>query len=167
MICQIRMLMAALAAGLATQACTPAPIVAPPPTAPAQPTAAPAGKIEKKPSTTSVGEKVASIGFDEFFALHQEGKALVFDSRPAYHHQLGHIPGAASLPKDAGPDAIAAVENDIRQALADGKTIVVYCSGMLCADARTVARRIAAAGYPASVFSGGWDAWTDAGLPVE
>jgi rhodanese-related sulfurtransferase len=167
MIHPIRMLMAALAAGLATQACTPAPTEAPPPTAPARPTAAPVGKKAKKPAAASVSEKVTSIGFDGFFALHQEGKALVFDSRPAYHHQLGHIPGAVSLPKDAGPDAIAAVENDIKQALAAGKTIVVYCSGMLCADARTVARRIAAAGYPASVFSGGWDAWTDAGLPVE
>jgi rhodanese-related sulfurtransferase len=157
------MRVAALASGLLASSCTPGTDKVPAPVkSPTPPAEAAVGDLRKP-----ISAKVTSIGFDGFFALHQEGKTLVFDSRPAYHHQLGHIPGAASLPKDVGPDAIAAVENDIKQALAAGKTIVVYCSGMLCADARTLARRLAAAGYPASVFSGGWDAWRDAGLPVE
>ena len=110
---------------------------------------------------------VSSIGFDDFFALHQQGKVLVIDARPAYHYQLGHIPGALNLPKEADESALTTMREHFMQAQAENQTIVVYCSGILCADARTVARRIARHGHNARIFSGGWNAWLDAGLPAE
>ncbi len=120
----------------------------------------------EKPPAKRPGE-VSSIGFDDFFALHQQGGALVIDSRPAFHYQQGHIPGALNLPKGADETALDSMADTIKQALAENKTIVVYCSGVLCADARTVARRIARRGHDTSIFSGGWNAWLDAGLPTE
>jgi rhodanese-related sulfurtransferase len=120
----------------------------------------------EKPPAKRPGE-VSSIGFDDFFALHQQGKAIVIDARPAYHYQLGHIPGALNLPKEAGETTLDSMEATFKQALEEDKTIVVYCSGVLCADARTVARRIARRGHDTSIFSGGWNAWLDAGLPTE
>jgi rhodanese-related sulfurtransferase len=153
--------------GLLMAACAPDATTPKPSTSQANPPATPPAGDAQAPRNTRPGErvKVGSIGFERFFTLHSEGKLLVIDSRPAYYYQLGHIPGALNLPKDSTPQDLDALEGRIRQAIADGKTVVVYCSGILCADARTVARRITGRGHPASTFSGGWDAWQEAGLP--
>jgi rhodanese-related sulfurtransferase len=121
----------------------------------------------KKPVRMNGRGKLSSISLEEFFQLHQSGMAMVFDARLPVFYQLGHIPGAINLPKQNCDKAIAARENEIKRALAEGKTIVVYCSGLMCPDARTVARHISGFGHPASVFSGGWDAWSEAGMPAE
>ena len=110
---------------------------------------------------------VSSISLDDFFALQQSGKALVFDARTAFFYHLGHIPGAINLPKNRCDEAIAARESEIKTALAAGKTIIVYCSGITCPDARTVAIHISGFGFPASTFSGGWEAWRQADMPGE
>lgn len=111
--------------------------------------------------------KVSSISLEDFFLLHQSSQALVIDARPALYHQFGHIPGALSIPPRSGDAAITKYEGQIKSAIADGKTLVVYCSGYLCPDARNVAMQISGFGYPSSVFSGGWDAWKDANMPIE
>ncbi len=121
----------------------------------------------KKPVRMHDRGEVSSISLEDFFLLHQSGKVLVIDARPSVFHQFGHIPGAISLPAKNCDPAIAKREDEIKKAVADGKTIVTYCSGLLCPDARTVAMHISGFGYPASVFSGGWDAWKEAGMPVE
>ena len=147
----------ALAAWLPLAGCVPRAVDSP---------AEPAADFKKPVRMNGRGE-VSSISFEEFFQLHQAGQTLVFDARlPVFYH-LGHIPGAINLPKNHCDKAIAAREGEIKQALAAGKTIVVYCSGPLCPDARTVARHISGFGHPASVFSGGWDAWREAGMPAE
>jgi 3-mercaptopyruvate sulfurtransferase SseA len=134
----------------------------------AMPGKAPAEKAEyKKPVRMNGRGKVSSISLEDFFLLHQSGKTLVIDARPSIFHQFGHIPGAISLPAKNCDPVIAGREEEIRKAVADGKTIVTYCTGLLCPDARTVAMHISGFGYPASVFSGGWDAWKEAGMPVE
>jgi rhodanese-related sulfurtransferase len=130
----------------------------------ATPDAAPAFK--KKPRMNGRGE-VTSIPLDKFFELHQAGKVMVFDARLGFFYGLGHIPGAINLPLKNCDEAIHRREAEIKAALAAGKTIVVYCSGITCPDARSVARHISGFGYPASVFSGGWDEWKGAGLPTE
>lgn len=111
--------------------------------------------------------KVSSISLEDFFVLHETGKALVIDARPAIFYQIGHIPGAIHIPAKQGDPAIAKHEDQIQSAIAAGKTVVVYCSGFLCPDARNVAMQISGFGYPSSVFSGGWDAWKDASMPIE
>jgi len=121
----------------------------------------------KKPVRMNGRGEISSISLEEFFQLHQSGMAMVFDARLPVFYQLGHIPGAINLPKQNCDAAINAREGEIKRALAEGKTIVVYCSGLLCPDARTVARHISGFGHPASVFSGGWDAWREAGMPTE
>ena len=135
------------------------------------PSASPAAaKVEsdyKKPVRMNGRGKVSSISLEDFFVLHESGQAMVIDARPAIFHQFGHIPGAIHLPPKNCDEAIAKREEEIKSAIAAGKTIVVYCSGFMCPDARTVAMHISGFGYPASVFSGGWDAWQEAGMPTE
>ena len=126
-----------------------------------------AGPQYKKPVRMNGRGEVSSISLGDFFTLQQSDKAVIFDARPAFFFSLGHIPGAINLPKNRCDESIAARESAIRSALAEGKTMVVYCSSVTCPDARAVAIHIAGFGYPAKVFSGGWDAWREADMPRE
>jgi rhodanese-related sulfurtransferase len=137
----------------------------------AKPSAATAASNEKaeyqKPVRMNGRGEVSTITLEEFFQLHQSGKALVFDARPSFIYNFGHVPGAINLPKNRCDAAISKRESEIRSALAAGKTIVVYCTGATCPDAQTVAMHISGFGHPAIVFPGGWDDWKEAGMPVE
>ncbi len=156
---RIRSMLAVLGFALALAACAKPPVAEPP---------APEKPPYKKPVRMNGRGKVSSISLERFFALQQSGKALVYDARPAFFYNLGHIPGAIHLPKHNCDQTIHEREEEqIKAALADGKQIIVYCTGFTCPDARTVAIHISGFGYPAAVFSGGWDAWQEAGMPVE
>ncbi|MFZ9940920.1 MAG: rhodanese-like domain-containing protein [Luteolibacter sp.] len=111
--------------------------------------------------------EVSSISLDEMFALQSSGNALIFDARPGYLFHLGHIPGAESLPKSNCENAIDEMDERLKATVASGKTIVVYCSGLMCPDARAVAYHISGYGHPAKIFSGGYNAWKSAGLPTD
>jgi rhodanese-related sulfurtransferase len=123
-------------------------------------------KYKKPPRMNGRGE-VSSISLEDFFALQESGKALIYDARPGFFYGLGHIPGAINLPKNNCDEKIAARESEIKSALAAGKTIVVYCTSLTCPDARAVAMHLSGFGYPATIYSGGWDAWKEAGMPTE
>jgi rhodanese-related sulfurtransferase len=132
------------------------------------PEPAPAEKPKyRKPVRMNGRGKLASIPLEQVFQLQQSGKALIYDARPGFFYGLGHIPGAINLPKHNCDEAIQKREGEIKAALADGKTLIVYCSGITCPDARAVANHLSGFTYPAAIFSGGWDAWKDAGLPTE
>lgn len=155
-----------LVAALVLGSCA-TPSVGPQVEAPAGPVAeSPKPAFKKKPRLNGRGE-ISSISLEEFFALHQSGKLLLFDARPGFIYQISHVPGAINLTKHNCDQKIHDREAMIKSALAGGKTIVVYCTGIMCPDARAVAMHLSGFGYPSSIFSGGWDAWTDAGMPVE
>jgi rhodanese-related sulfurtransferase len=122
---------------------------------------------EKKRLPASERGEVSSISLSKLFDLQQTGSVLIYDARPSVFYREGHIPGAISLPKSIATDVIRERDAELKAAKAAGKPIVVYCTGILCADARTVARHLASAGYSSSTFSGGWDEWKAAGLPTE
>jgi rhodanese-related sulfurtransferase len=163
--------LALTAAGFAMVSCTepssnPPPAPAKPADAPAPPRQAAETAFKKKPRMNGRGE-ITSVSLEQFFELHQSGKALVFDARPGFFYNIGHIPGAVHLSKFNCDEEIHKREAEIKAALAAGKILVVYCTSLTCPDARTVARHLSGFGYPASIFSGGWDAWKEAGMPVE
>ncbi len=129
---------------------------------------APSGKPElKKPVLMNGRGKLTSISLTELFALQQSGNVLIYDARPGYFYLLGHIPGAISLPKSDCDAQIAKREAEIKAAIAAKKPIVIYCTNLLCPDARTVANHLAGFGYSSSVLSGGWESWKESGLPTE
>ena len=120
----------------------------------------------KKPVRMNGRGDISSISLEEMFAHQGSGNALIFDARPAYLFHLGHIPGAESLPKSGCENSIAKMDERLKSAVTTGKPIIVYCSGLLCPDARSVAIHISGYGHPAKIFSGGYDAWKKAGLPT-
>jgi len=121
----------------------------------------------RKPTAEKPRAEVSTISLEDFFQLQESGKALVIDARPSFVYQFGHVPGAINLPKNRCGEAIARRDAEFRSAIASGKKIVVYCTGLTCPDAHAVADHLAASGISASVFPGGWDAWQEAGMPVE
>lgn len=127
----------------------------------------PAEPAPKKPVRMNDRGKVSSISLTDLFALQQSGQVLIYDARPGFFYNLGHLPGASSLPKMNCDEQITKREAEIKAALAEKKTIVVYCTNLLCPDARTVANHLAGFGYSSSVLTGGWDSWKESGLPTE
>ncbi len=128
---------------------------------------APVTKPKPKPVRMNGRGKVTSISLTELFALQQSGSVLIYDARPGFFYSLGHIPGAINLPKQDCDAQIEKREAEIKAAIAANKPIVVYCTNLLCPDARTVAIHLAGFGYSSSTLSGGWESWKEAGLPTE
>jgi 3-mercaptopyruvate sulfurtransferase SseA len=109
-----------------------------------------------------------SLKFEDFFLKHQSDELYLIDARHPWFYQQGHIPGALNLPKgDTMEQSIQAMAPEMRRALEQGKSIVVYCNGFGCHTARTVSRAITKKGFNVQVFSGGWKAWKKSELPIE
>ncbi len=126
----------------------------------------PKKRVVKSPRMNGRG-KVSSISITDFFPLQQSDQVLLYDARPSFFYHLGHLPGAISLPKSDCDTEIVKREAEIIAALAAKKTIVVYCTNLLCPDARTLAIHLADFGYSSSTLTGGWETWKESGLPTE
>lgn len=126
---------------------------------------------ESKPVSIPIGrvEKGSydGIGLDEFFALQQSGRALVYDVRVPYFYGVDHIPGAINWPHTKYDEQIVKRDIEIRNAKEEGKEVVVYCFNFLCPEARNVAKKLTRRGFDLLVFSSGIDTWREAGLPLE
>ncbi len=91
-------------------------------------------------------------------------QAVFVDSRSRREFAAGHIPGSLTIPLE---------EN--RKSLPEGvltyppeQTLVVYCEGGDCHTSLALARLIHDRGFKdIRIFSGGWEEWIAAGLPVE
>jgi rhodanese-related sulfurtransferase len=108
---------------------------------------------------------VRVIGLAEFRTLVEGKRGLVLDARPAIFYQLGHVPGALSVAREEfGRDYRA--QRAVLEPARSGP-LAVYCSGPDCEDSQMVADALARLGYRrVLVFRGGWDEWTQAGLPA-
>ncbi|GAA5118360.1 rhodanese-like domain-containing protein [Luteolibacter yonseiensis] len=124
-------------------------------------------KTAPKPVRMNGRGKITSVSLTDAFTLQQSDKALILDARPGFFYGLGHLPGALSFPKSDCDALIEKHEGEIKAALAAKKTIIVYCTNLLCPDARTVATHLADSGYSSSVLTGGWESWKESGLPTE
>jgi len=109
---------------------------------------------------------VETVGLDEFRPAVESKDDLILDARSSSFYLKGHVPGAINLARDE----FARDYVRLRSSLEKSKEapIVVYCSGGDCHDSKMVAQALTSLGYSqVKVFTGGWDAWTAAGLPTE
>lgn len=128
--------------------------------------------VNLETEATAASSSVASMSLPsklslEDFKIFMEKKGgLVVDARPEIFHRLGHVPGAIALPRDD-------FENYYRQnegvlGRSKNQAIAIYCSGDSCEDSRLVETALKRLGYSRiSIFEGGWNEWTGAGMPVE
>jgi rhodanese-related sulfurtransferase len=107
----------------------------------------------------------ATVGLGEFRSAVESKSALILDARPSVFFEQGHVPGALNLARDA-------FARDYRQLAtvlkpATDKPIIVYCAGGDCHDSRLVANALMSLGFSnVRVFTGGWEEWSKARLPV-
>jgi len=107
----------------------------------------------------------ATVGLGEFHSAVDSKSALILDARPSVFFEQGHVPGAYNLARDD----FAHDYRDLAKVLqaAHDKPIIVYCSGGECHDSRLVANALLSLGFSnVSIFTGGWEAWSAAGLPA-
>ena len=120
--------------------------------------------VSNSPGRVAKGRS-SGIGLDAFYPLQQSGDVLIYDVRVPYFYNIDHIPGALNWPHDQFDAQLRMRDLEIRDARNSGKPVVVYCTSLLCAEARNVAKKIARRGYDVSVLTMGIDSWRDAGLP--
>ncbi len=107
---------------------------------------------------------VRLITLEEAEDLWRTGTAIFFDARQSALYDAGHVPGARSVPVPPSRPVIPAEVMEI----ARDRTLVVYCEGGNCQVSLALAHRLTGEGFrDVRVFSGGWEAWTAAGLPEE
>jgi rhodanese-related sulfurtransferase len=107
----------------------------------------------------------ATIGLDEFRSAVDHKSALILDARPSVFFQQGHVPGALNLARDDFAHDYRSLSGVLQSAI--DKRVIVYCSGGECHDSRLVANALLSLGFSnVSVFTGGWEAWSAAGLPA-
>ncbi|MFC7338368.1 rhodanese-like domain-containing protein [Haloferula chungangensis] len=151
---------------MAISACTqsPAPEViqtTPPAEAPA---ASPPTEKPDRPEAEIETAPIKEIDITQLFTLKTDGKTLIYDVRLPLYYQLGHIDGAILFYPKPFDEAFDKEEAQMKNALSEGKEIVLYCGGADCHDSHIVAKMIAERGIPVSVYSGGWAEWKTVGI---
>ena len=112
------------------------------------------------------------IGLETAAALHERsmrpGSGVWFlDARRAEAHGEARIAGALSMPSArlSGGDGVFAL---LDAGAEPGDLFVIYCTGGDCEASLFTAEMLEVAGYRNSVvMEAGFDAWAEAGLPVE
>jgi rhodanese-related sulfurtransferase len=107
----------------------------------------------------------ATLGMTQFRSAVEGKSALILDARPSAFFLRGHVPGALNLARDNFAQDYRRLSGVLKRA--EDKPIIVYCSGGACHDSRLVANALLSLGFTnVRVFTGGWEAWSAAGLPV-
>ncbi len=94
------------------------------------------------------------------------GTIVFLDSRDEKHYQAGHIPGAHLFDHYRAERYLA----DVLPICLGAEQVVLYCQGGECEDSEFAAITLRETGIPndkLAVYTGGFDEWVKAGLPVE
>ena len=106
-----------------------------------------------------------TVGLDQFRSAIDGKSTLILDARPSAFFEVGHVPGAMNLARDNFAVDYRRLGTVLQNA--HDKPIIVYCSGGDCHDSRLVANALLTLGFSnVGVFTGGWEAWSGAGLPT-
>ena len=107
----------------------------------------------------------ATVGLPQFRAAIENKTALILDARPAAFYERGHVPGAINLSREDFAHDYRRLAPTLK---ANDKPIIVYCSGGECHDSKLVANALLSLGSAdVSVYTGGWDEWSEQQLPAE
>jgi rhodanese-related sulfurtransferase len=94
--------------------------------------------------------------------LADNSKLVLLEALPEKYFVDGHLPGALHFPHDQVPALASALLPD------KNAEIVVYCASKTCNNSHIAAGRLGQLGYAnVSVYSGGKQDWSEAGLPLE
>jgi len=129
----------------------------------------PASAIEQKGAS---GEETSAepplpegaVSTEQVRALFDQENAYIIDARDPAAFAEGHIPGSINIPYDRLPDYLETLELEVPM---DGQ-VVCYCWSPTCDFSDQLATELKILGYEnIRVYTGGWEHWTEAGLPTE
>lgn len=107
-----------------------------------------------------------NVPLEDFIVYVKEKRGIILDARPEIFYRFGHVPGALSLPRDEFEKGYTRLKAKLDTN--KSQAMIIYCSDESCEDSELVHKALANLGYTQiSIFRGGWDAWTKAGLPEE
>ncbi len=122
----------------------------------------------KGPGIDSKAPPITVIGIDQVIQAAMSRTHLIIDARPDVFWEIGHIPGAISLPQKQFAEYYPKTENLLREAMAAGRPLLLYCADLHCPDAGALARELNQRGFNGLLlFEAGWAAWEKAGQAVE
>ena len=108
-------------------------------------------------------ESIRIISLERMRGIVESG-GLVIDARTPGEYEDGHIPSAVLFDYYE----MARYLDDVLPLIVPGEEVVLYCTGPTCEDSELLARELYTMGYTnLLVFSGGFEEWVSAGLPVE
>lgn len=122
---------------------------------------------EAKPESQVAAAPIGSIEITELFGLVESGGVLLYHVRPPFVQTLGRIPGAIGMPRKKFDERISDEEPRMKQAVAAGRSVVLYCANLKCPDAGAVAASLSRRGIATKVYHAGWEEWKAADLPTE
>ena len=83
----------------------------------------------------------------------------IVDVRAREDYAKGHVPGAVNLPKEQWHSPNGHLKKD--------RTNIVYCYSQSCHLGAKACAEFASRGYPVMEMEGGYETWTEKGIPIE
>lgn len=109
--------------------------------------------------TLKYPERLAEVSRDELLRLIEEDSITLIDVRPLEEYDLGHLPGALSMPVDELATRLKTID--------PGREIVAYCRGPYCVLSAQAIALLHNHGISARRYFGGVPEWKAAGLPCQ
>ena len=118
------------------------------------------GNPASAPQATTSADDVRRISIAKAHAAFESGKAVIVDVRTESAYRAGHIKGAQLIPLNE----IGARSSELPR----DKTIILYCSCPAEQSSIAAAQRLKSKDVNnTAALVGGYQAWKDAGHPVE
>ncbi len=112
---------------------------------------------------TGDGEAATNISLQDAYHSYENNATIFFDARSPEDYADGHIQGAKNLPVHAFLDSLSYLES-----LDFNGQIITYCDGADCNASIDLAADLKMMGFSnVYFFFGGWQAWEEAGYPIE
>lgn len=122
------------------------------------------GEVNLSGEATDEELAAGELSKDRLKVIIDAGTAIVIDARGEGEFAEGHIPGALNIPFDNFVEHFADLEAQVPM----DATVVCYCRSVTCDLSDNLAQELRLMGYErVLLYRGGWDEWTEAGLPTE
>jgi rhodanese-related sulfurtransferase len=90
---------------------------------------------------------VTVVSIEQVIQAVQSRSHLVIDARPDLFWEIGHIPGAISLPRKQFDEYYPKAELLLRETIAAGRPLLLYCADLHCPDAGVLAKMLNDRGF--------------------
>ncbi len=122
----------------------------------------------KRPGIDANAPPITVVGIEQVIQAAKNRTHLIIDARPDLFWEIGHIPSAINLPRKQLAEYYPRTESLLREAVAAGRPLLLYCADLHCPDAGALANELNQRGFNGLLlFEAGWAAWEEAGQTVE